>query len=248
VSGFGLTVDNAGTDQLGAGLQAGGFVVTRIGNTGTAISVEVATLTPSVCIVSTSGAIAGGASIDVAIGSGATTSNGFWVQGIDGALGTCELEASAPAYSAGLGQLDVVRAALRLTNLPTSIVFNAANDPFNVEVGVPDDTLSTLASPQQVRAGSAGITVIVANGNAGAATLVGSDSSNMTVSVESVNVRINAGMSVNGVGALQKLEFDPNNSLTETAGTSVSVSHPDLLATGAATQAVTVTDGAGGCS
>lgn len=248
VSGYGLTVDNAGTDQIGAGLQKGGFLVTRVGTTSGAATVQVTSLTPTVCVVSTSGLLAGGSSINVSIASGATTSGAFWVQGLDAALGTCEIAATAAGYSSGSGQVDIVRAALRITNLVTSIAYNAANDPFNVEVGIPDGSSATLAATQQVRAGSAGITVTVTNGNAGAAALVGSNIWNTTITGQSISVRINPGTTTNGSGALQKLELDPNDSLTTTAGTSVSVSHPDLISTGAATQSVTVIDSNGSCS
>jgi hypothetical protein len=224
-----------------------GFKVTRSASGG--ITVRITSLTPDLCVVSTSGAAAGGEYIDLWLASSATSSAAFWVQGIEGALGTCELQATSAGYTTALDQVDIVRPGLQITGLATSMANTAVNDPFNVQVGIPDSSLTALTSLQAVRGGSPGLDVTISNGNGTAGTLVGSNSSNQTITANVITVRINAQNSANTSGALQKLEFDPNASLTVTTGTSVSASHPDLIGTSAATQTVTVTvtSGGGGC-
>jgi hypothetical protein len=251
VDGYGLTFENGGTDRVGAGLQKNTFTVVRTGTSSGTIVVTVRSLTTSRCVLATTGTVAGTQTIYVTINNTATTSNAFYVQGVEGVQGSCELEATyGTTYTAGYGQVDIVRAAVRLVpnSLPASIAYTAANDPFNVEVGVADDALAGLEATQPVRGGSAGLALTVSNGYDYAAALVGSSSTGGTISGQNILVRIPANASTNnGTGNEQKLEFDPNNAVTATVGTSVSVSHPDLISTGAASQTVTVIGPGGGC-
>jgi hypothetical protein len=244
-AGLALSIESTSANAIGAGLQRGSFYVERTGSTSSAITTTVTVLTPTLCKVASSGTAGGVTALAVTIASGSTTSGYFWVQGLENQLGNCQLQVSASGYPTGSGDVDIVRPAIRVTNIAGSIGSTAANDPFNVEIGIADDSQTTLAEVQQVRAGSLGFSMTVANSNAASGVLVGSNGLNQQVTGQSITVKINAGQSANTTGALQRLEFDPDDSLAASTGTTISASHPDAISTAGATQTVVVVLGSG---
>ncbi len=247
VSGNALSIENSSSYPVGSGLQQGTYYVLRDGSTTSAVTTTVTTLTPSVCKVAVDGNTIGGTSIALTIAVNQTQSPYFWVQGMDAIQGACQLQVTASGYTSDANSIDVVRPAIRITNLATSILPTAANDPFNIEIGIADSAQSTLAVIQPVRAGSGGIDITVLNENSAAGQLTGSDSSNVAISGQTITVRLLAGQSTNTSGALQRLEFDPNNSVTVTTGTSIDASNPNVISTTAASQSVVVQPSGGGC-
>src|SRR5262249_21158978 len=181
VSGNGLSIETSNTNPIGAGLQQGTYYVQRDGGTSGSLGGAVSNLTPTLCKVSASGTTAGTDNLNLTIASGQATSPTFWVQALDAVLGTCQLQVTASGYFTGSGSIDIVKPAIRITNLASSIAFSAANDPFNVEIGIADNAQSTLAAVQQVRAGSAGFDITVSNANSTVGQLTGSNSSNQPV-------------------------------------------------------------------
>ena len=244
VTGNALSIESTSTYPVGAGLQQGTYYVLRDGGT-SAITATVTVLTPTLCKVAPNGSTAGATSIALSIAANATQAT-FWVQGMEGVVGACQLQVSASGYGTGSGAVDIVRPAIRLTNLATSMVPTAANDPFNVEIGIADSTQASLAITQTVRFGSGGFDITVTNENALAGQLTGSNASNVAVSGQSVTVRILAGQFTNTTGALQRLEFDANDAASGVQGTNVESSNPNVLSTTAASQDVVVSSG-GGC-
>jgi hypothetical protein len=235
VSGTGASLAiQSSNSQLGAGLQDGSFYVQAGANPASNVTVTVTSLTPSICLVSSSGSLVGGTSTTVTIPSTAASSNNFWVQALDGVLGTCSLKAAASFYPDGSGSVDVVTPAIHLSGLPTSILSTAANASFSVQIGVPNADLTDLTVAQAVRAGSAGFTVTISNATAVVAQLVSATPPSPAQTVTAVIAAQASGTT--------GLQFDP----LAVGTTSVSATTPNATATTAATEAVSVTSGSGG--
>ncbi|MFQ5665295.1 MAG: hypothetical protein ACE5I7_02570, partial [Candidatus Binatia bacterium] len=202
-------------------------------------AVTITTQTPAVCAVAAAGNVAGGPTTTVTLAASSTVSTTFWVQGVEGAVGQCTLVATAIGYSDGSGSVDVVTAGVRIINLDAAPLDNAADDPFDVEVGVPSADQATLAVVQQVRAGSAGLVVTVTNANATVAQL---KSATPPSPAQQVTVTVAAG---SATSAGSGLAFDP----LVPGGTTVEAVSPGLLSTDEATQTIVVQDSSGvGCS
>jgi len=234
-SGASLAIKSTNT-QIGAGLQDGTFYVQAGAAPASAVTVTVTSLTPGLCVVSSSGSAVGGSSATVTIPTTGSASNPFWVQALEGVIGSCSLKASANFYPDGSGSADIVTPAIRISNLATSIAATAANDPFNVDIGLPAADLSDVATVQQVRAGSSGFTITLANV---APTVAQLTSSTPPSPAQTVTVVIPAQSSTT---TDPNLQFDP----LAAGGTSVTASNPNATATTAATLTVAVTSG-GGC-
>jgi hypothetical protein len=235
-SGNELAIENSGAAQIGSGLQQATYYVSRDTTSGTVL-VTVESLTPTFCKVAATPASTGLDQITMSIASGnggSAATTPFVIQALDNTFGnTCQVRATTAAYVPGLLNADIVKSAIRINNLATAIAYNTVNDLFNVEIGVADSTQTTLAAAQAIRYGGTALDFTVDNANALAAKLVGSDSGSVMVIGQSIAVRINAGQSANTSGALQRLELDPNETLTAAAGTRVSVStaNPDIILT-----------------
>jgi len=184
--------------------------------------------------VSPNGTTAGTAFFDTFVPSGSTTVS-YYVQGVEGTTGTVTITGSAPGFVDGTGTVQVVPSGLEVINLAATIGATAANDPFQVRVGIPNASGTALSLAQSVRAGGGDLLVTVTNSNDRAGQLY-----TRSGGAQSRGVLIREGSSVSaatldGGG----IEFDP----LETGGgdTTVEAASPGLLTTLAGRVLVTVT-------
>jgi len=212
-----------GGRAVGAGLQDYFGVIL---SSGASVDVTVTTLTPGLCRV-WSASPGDGVSTTI---TAASAANLFWVQGVAGALGTCELMAAAAGYATGFSWLSIVRPAIVIASLPNSIVYAAANAVIYVETGIPTGDNYALAESQAVWEGGPGFDITVSNSNASVAQLFSPTS---PAGAQVVTVTIPAGDYYNSDGGLQ---FDP----LAIGTTTVTARHPVALATTHATRAVEV--------
>ncbi len=226
------------SSAVGAGLQDGSFYV-QAGATATGtITLSVTSLTPSVCLVAANQTTAGSASpASVTLNAAYSTSNYFWVQAIEGVVGSCQLSVTATGYAPGSGVAYIVKPALRVVSLAPSMLYTAGNDAFNVQVGVATSDKADLLFVQQVRWGSvAGFDFTVSNTAVSVADLV---STIPPSPGDVVTGRILQGESQTAEGQLQ---FDP----VAVGGTTVTATNPNFTTTAQGTFPVSVTSGSGG--
>ncbi len=183
--------------SIGELLQGGPYIVrlpisNHGGKTVTLTSSNVNSIT-----VSNSSATLGAVSQTIVIPDGST--DGTFVLHAGGGTGTVTITASAPGFANGVGTVNIVTPAVLLTGLASSISVSAADQPFTVQVGVPNAGNTALAQVQAVRASST-LTATVTNSAAAVAQLT-----TTAGSAQSRTVTIGAGQSqpTNGVS------FDP---------------------------------------
>jgi hypothetical protein len=161
VTGFSAVVlNNSSTTSIGAGLEQNSFYVQRTGGTATAATITVSSLTPTVCLVSTSGTVAGASTADVTLPAGSANSNTFWIQALETAGFTCQVQTVVGPYvNPGAVSVPIVQPAIQLSGVATSIVYNAALENFYVQIGVASGT--TFQTAQPVRGGRAPFVITV---------------------------------------------------------------------------------------
>ncbi|MFI5396430.1 MAG: hypothetical protein ACHQ9S_12935 [Candidatus Binatia bacterium] len=239
VTGFSVTLSNSSSvTTVGAGLEQGTFTITRDGNYTAPATITVVSLTTSVCLVSSSGSVAGGntASITIPVGAASAT---FWIQALEGATGlTCQVQTLGPYYTPQSTPLSVgiVQPAIQIINLPASVCSSTASN-FNVQVGIASGT--TFQAAQAVRAGGPGYTItLLLTDAAGTTTHPAELVSGIGASPgQQVTTAIPWGSSTNTA----LLQFQP----LATGTTTCSASGTGVIATG--TASVTVTVGSCGC-
>ncbi|HET6462275.1 MAG TPA: T9SS type A sorting domain-containing protein, partial [Candidatus Krumholzibacteria bacterium] len=221
------TITMASIDNVGAGLQTGPVTATLGLAQHGGVTVHVASSDPSIALVAPNFSTPGSASLDFPLSNGSTQVS-FYVQGI--AAGASTITASVPAFVSGVRTANVVQPALQVALLADTLLDDAANDPFVVQVGVPTGDNAALATAQFVRAGGATLTATLTSTGAIVAPLVkGSQSgSPVTVDIPAGALQSAASASLGGV------EVDP----VAPGGTIVSASIPGFIATTAASHAV----------
>jgi hypothetical protein len=161
----------------------------------------------------------------------------FVVQGFEGAASlpsTVTITATAAGFTSATGTATVVRPGLMMLSLQPTINAASANRAFSLFVGLPNASLSGLATTQEVRAGATiTATVSVTNTPAGVAQLVVDGGATGTT----VAVDIPAGQSNTPFSGAGSVAFDPLAPGTST----VSATIPGFVATTGATGTVTVT-------
>jgi hypothetical protein len=225
-----ITVNAPAT--VGSGLQQNGSLSLQAGNHG-GVTVTIASSDDTVALVSPNVAVAGSPSINVAVADGVQNVT-FYVHGVEGAAGTVTIAASAAGFTDGSDTTAVVQPALRLINLATSTTTLTADDPFQVQVGIPNNDHSNLAQAQAVRAGSVGLTATVTNLNAAVGQLVTDPGTGQSVTVVIAEGQNKTASTVAAGG----VAFDPLAGGT----TTVSAAIAGFIATDAAAVDVTVTE------
>lgn len=211
---------------VGAGLQSSNQrAFLGAGNHGGA-TVKIESSNPAIALVSPNATTAGTTFILVTLLNNQTQVN-FIVQGVEGADGDVVITASSPRFSDGQGTANIVPAAVRLNGLNATATAGGADDPFNVQIGIPNADGSNLAAVQAVRGGG-GVLVTVTSGTP---TVGGFVSGSTTVG--SVTLPIGANQTQTANGSLRPL----------TAGsTLVTAAAPNgVITTGAGRVNVTVT-------
>jgi len=208
---------------VGAGLEDGTVAVALPSAPSVSVSVTVSTLTPTACVVSSSGTAVGGSSVAVTVGTSSNVSDYFWIQALE--KGVCQLQLDAPGYVTAFDYVDLVTPAIALYSLPTSIYYTASNAPFSVIIGIPTADNSGLAAVQQVRPGGSTFTISVHNSNSAAAQLV---SPLPPSPAQTVTIGISPGSFLSDSG----LQFDPLAVGTTTVNASASTVQSTTAATG----------------
>ena len=216
-------------EDVGAGLQSGAIgAVLGLAQHG-GVTVHVASSDPSVALLAPNFSTPGTASLDFPLSNGSTQVS-FYVQGI--AIGTADITASVPTFTAAVRVASIVQPALQVALLPDSIMDDDPNDPFVVRVGVPNGDQSTVGVPQFVRAGGPTLTATVSSSDATIAALVTNAENGSPVVVT-----IAAGETQSGASAvLGGVELDP----LLPGATTISAVIPDFISTAAASHVVTV--------
>jgi hypothetical protein len=197
------------------------------------VTLRIQSSNPAVALVSPNGTTAGTAFFDTFVPNGSTTVY-YYVQGVEGTTGTVTITGSAPGFTDGTGTVQVVQSGLEIINLAATIGATAANDPFQVRVGIPNASGTALSLVQSVRVGGGDFLVTVTNSNGQAGQLL-----TLSGGAQSLGVLIREGSSVSATTlATGGIEFDP----LETGGgnTTVEATSPGLLTTLAGRVSVTV--------
>ncbi|MEO5818683.1 MAG: Ig-like domain-containing protein [Gemmatimonadaceae bacterium] len=219
--GAGLRSD-ASSIFLGAPAPAGGLTIT------------LASSSASVLLVSDDGATTvGTGTATLSVPAGATYVS-FYMHGNNGAAGSATVSASATGYTTATSTaIDVASAAVDIISLPTTTTTLSLDDEFQLRIGVVDAAGTSIYQEQQVRPGTAAIGLTVTNSNAAVARLT-----TTAGSAQSRSVPIGVGQSRSATTvAAGGIAFDPINAGT----TTVAVAAPNVVATTAASQVVTIT-------
>jgi hypothetical protein len=221
VSTPGMSMDLGTGANVGAGLICGSYSVTLGAPALTGgVVVTVRSSAPTVLVLSPNASTVGTGEITLTIPAGSQSAS-FYLQGMESQTGTVTITAAAEGFTDAVGTATVLRPILDISGLVTSTAASAADDAFNVRVGLPSS--GTFGNAYNVRPGGA-ITVTLESSNAAVGALkVGSATANP------VTVTIPAGSSSANVA------FDP----IAAGSTTVSITSGALPNTGARTVAVT---------
>jgi trimeric autotransporter adhesin len=223
---------NVGGAAVGSGLVYGAYNVSLAAAAPTGgVTVTLTSSNPALLQLSATETGTGAGTLALPI-AGGTSNATFWIQGVEGATGTATVMASAPGYASTTSTGVAVRPAIiDLVGLPANVPVTAADDPFQVRVGVANAALTGVQTEQSARAGNA-ITVGVANGTAAVAELelAGGPAQSGTVTIAVGQARSPVAVAGGGVA------FDPLGGGT----TTVTATSAQTLEAPGATQAVTV--------
>ncbi|KPJ94448.1 MAG: hypothetical protein AMJ53_05215 [Gammaproteobacteria bacterium SG8_11] len=224
-----------GDETVGAGLMSRyDNRLVRLGATAHGgVTVRIESSNSSVALVSPDGGTVGTEFIDVYVPDG--EQNAFYVvHGVEGATGSVSLTASAPGFIDGAGTVNVVQSAVRIQGLSTNTTTLSADNPFYLEVGVPNAGNTNLSSDQRVRAGSPGLIATVSSSDVAVGQLV---TIPLTGAMVTVQIPAGAARSATTV-ATGGVAFDPLTSGSTTVETSIS----GFITTAAGSVSVTVTE------
>ncbi|HET6348825.1 MAG TPA: hypothetical protein VFH88_07035, partial [Candidatus Krumholzibacteria bacterium] len=150
--------------NVGAGLQENSMLVRLSGSQhgGTTVHLE---STDSTLVLFANGINdAGTSTLDVFFPNG-TTNQSFYVQALEGVLGSVTVVGTASGFGLGTTNVNVVQPYFRLNGLLTTIDTLDPNDAFYVSVGIPNAPLTALSLVQEARGGGPGIAFTVTSSN-----------------------------------------------------------------------------------
>jgi hypothetical protein len=148
------------------------------------VDVVITSSDPSVLLVSPDETTPGTASITVSVADG-TTRFDYYVQGVEGQTGSATVTATATGFTNGTATKDVVQPAISLYGLYSTMTTAYPDDPFRVQVGIPDAGQTYMADYQEVRAGApSALAATVTSSNAAVGQLVTSTASGAEVTVQ----------------------------------------------------------------
>jgi hypothetical protein len=215
---------------VGGGLQEGTFKVKVAAPPGGSKTITIESKTPSSCVVATSRTASGQASITRTIGATATESTPFYIKGVLGAESTCRIEMRNNSYTTSVGFVDIVKPAIRIYGLPSSVESTAPNVPFSILIGIRNAANSDLIHLQETRPGQT-FTINVHSSTPQAGVLVSPASGTFQASVI-IDIKPLSSQSETG------LQFDP---IAFGMMTTVSAESGAVTSTGAASVPVTIT-------
>jgi hypothetical protein len=218
--------DSPGT--IGSGLQ-GASIRAFLGaaNHGGA-TVRVRSSNPAIALVAPNVTTPGTEFFDVTLANNVTQVN-YVVQGVEGQSGGVIITVSSDRFTDGNINALIVPAHVRIDGLPATKVAGSADDPFNVQIGIPNADGSNLLALQNVRAGGTPVSLTLTSSNPAAGALVSGGVPGATASLTIVPLT-NASASVS---------FRPLAAGSTTVGTAVT-SPAGVVVSGAGTVNVTV--------
>jgi hypothetical protein len=155
---------SVGARTVGAGLQESDVFSLGAGSHG-GVTVTLTSSDSTILVLAANDTTPGTRTISVNVPNN-TTSLGFYVQGVEGTTGSATITVSAPGFLDGSSTTTVVQPGLIIASLATSFAASAADEHFYAYVGVP---IGASVNAQNVRPGSAGITVTATSTNIAAA-------------------------------------------------------------------------------
>jgi len=159
-----------GSGSVGAGLQSN-FSIVRLGATiHGGVTVTITSSDPSKIVLSPNAVTVGTESIQLFVANGFTDTAGYFIQGVEDASplpSTVEITATAPGFIDDTTTATVVQPAMRIASLSTSNSSLSPDDPFVVQIGIPNSNDSTLSQTQDIRPGGNPLTVTITNSNQG---------------------------------------------------------------------------------
>ncbi|MHB1192657.1 MAG: Ig-like domain-containing protein [Longimicrobiales bacterium] len=211
---------------VGAGLQTQPYVYLGVGTHG-GVTLWLKSSAPDILKLSPDAITAGTDSISIVVPNG-TQYVYYYVQGVEGTTGTATITASAPGFTDGSATWTVESAKFDISGLLTTTTAAAADDLFQVRVGISSGSSVTA---QSIRAGGTALTATLTS----SAPTVGQLKAGAQVGA-SVTVTIPVGSSGSPNTFESGAVFDPL-----TAGsTTVAAAIPGLVALANATRVVTV--------
>lgn len=166
---------------------------------------------PQVLLLSPDASTEGAPFIDIDIRDGNSGFN-YYTHGLEGATGTVIVTAQAPGFTDGTNSAVVVQPAFDIVGLNASTSAGAADDPFQVRLGVPTGLPGAeyMWYEEALRAGAAPLTVTVDNRDGAVAQLIWDPSGGGPEPAQSVTLTIQPGSarSASSVSA-GGVAFDP---------------------------------------
>lgn len=183
-----------GLTTVGAGLQTGTLTVSLGEANHGGVTLHLESSDPTVALVSPNTTTPGTAAIDLTLPNGSTNAS-YVLQGVEGALGSVLLTASAPGFIDATSVAQVVLPGLTLSGLFTQLA-PKVDDDFQVVVGIPGGDGEDLATNQAIRAGGTPLTVTITSSQATVGTLTTRTNSGQ----QSVTVQIPVGQNASPAG------------------------------------------------
>jgi hypothetical protein len=227
-----ITITGLNSD-IGAGLQSGALTAQLSASGHGGITLFVETDDSLTAVVSDGETAAGASSLAIPVADGVANAQ-FYVQGVDGAIGTATITASAEQFVGDDAPANIVQPAVDIVQLGSPIDVGDPPDPFQVRVGVPSSGNTFVQFPQKRRGGAALLVAAVTTTDTTAAQLA-----TMSMSGDSVIVEVAAGESQSPPGLFGGgVELQP----VAEGQTIVFAAIPGFIQTGAAQKTVDVTN------
>jgi hypothetical protein len=189
-------------NRVGNGLQVASSASLGATNYGTT-TVRVSSTDPTRALISPNANTPGTAFVDFPL-TAPVQSLGFYVQGVGSDTGLVTITATAPSFTDGSSDVDVVPPALDIISLPSTTTAGAANTNFQIRLGAISAGNNSVGVEEVIRAGGSDATISITNSNAAAAQLVAG------VTGQAVTVSIPVGQSRSaGTVATGGVAFDP---------------------------------------
>lgn len=156
---------------VGAGLQDSGYLARLGASQHGGVVLRLESSDPSIVLLAPDANTVGTGFVEFSLNNGQTDAS-YTIQGVEGAVGTATITATATGFASQTGDVTVVPPALRLEGVLTSIDTLDPDDAFFARVGTPNAGSTNLQQLQEARVGGGGLTVTLTNSNAAAGELV----------------------------------------------------------------------------
>lgn len=163
---------------VGAGLQKSMGGGLQTGNHG-GVTVRLTSSDPTRVLLARTATSAGAATLDIALANG-TSSYSYYIQGLEGQVGTATVTATTPGFATATATMTVATPFLDLQGVNAATTTLSVNDDIYARVGIANAQGSTLNELQDVRFGGDPIVVTFSTSSVGVAQLVPSQTNGAT--------------------------------------------------------------------